>query len=399
MTGLADAVRWLLDRSHLLDPTDLPAAVDDAARRLGASGAVVYLIDRDQRTLVPLGREDRVPLSVEATLPGRAFQLTEIHDSAVDDQPRLWIPLLDGAERLGVVELLCSAEQTRTLREDAQVLISLVAELVISRSAYTDVYDRARATTPMTLAAELLWQQLRPTTVATERFVIAAALEPVAQVGGDAYDYAIDGDTVHLAVLDGMGHGLRATLLTSVALAAYRTSRRAGAGLRDIAVSMDQAIAEHFGADSFVTALLAQLDVLRGTLAILSAGHPPPLLLREGKIIGSVETEPGPPLGIGLRDDAIAELSLQPGDTLLLYTDGVVEARTPDGEFFGLQRLADFLARQAASQLPPPEVLRRLMDAILEHQKSDLQDDATCVLLEWAGASPGQFDLARQAAG
>jgi serine phosphatase RsbU (regulator of sigma subunit) len=196
-----------------------------------------------------------------------------------------------------------------------------------------------------------------------------------------------------------MGHGLRATLLTSVALAAYRTSRRAGAALRDIGVSMDQAIAEHFGADSFVTALLAQLDVRHGTLAILSAGHPPPLLLREGKIIGSVETEPGPPLGIGLRDDAIAELSLQPGDTLLLYTDGVVEARTPDGEFFGLQRLADFLARQAASQLPPPEVLRRLMDAILEHQKSDLQDDATCVLLEWAGASPGQFDLARQAHG
>ncbi len=90
---------------------------------------------------------------------------------------------------------------------------------------------------------------------------------------------------------------------------------------------------------------------------------------------------------------------MQTGDTLLLYTDGVVEARTPDGEFFGPPRLADFLARLAASQLPPPEVLRRLMDAILDRQSSDRQDDATCVLLEWAGASPVQFGLGRHAAG
>lgn len=97
---------------------------------------------------------------------------------------------------------------------------SLVAELVISRSAYTDVYDHARASPQMTLAAELLWQQLRPTTIATERFVITAALQPWAGVSGDAFDYAVDGDTVHLAVLDGMEHGLRATLLSSVVLAA-----------------------------------------------------------------------------------------------------------------------------------------------------------------------------------
>ncbi len=94
---------------------------------------------------------------------------------------------------------------------------------------------------------------------------------------------------------------------------------------------MDRAIAEHFGADSFVTALLARLDVRRRTLSILSAGHPPPLLLRDGKVIGSVETEPGTPPGIGLRGDAVADLSLQPHDKLLLYTDGVVEGRTRTG--------------------------------------------------------------------
>ncbi len=66
-------------------------------------------------------------------------------------------------------------------------------------------------------------------------------------------------------------------------------------------------------------------------------------------------------------------------------------------QFFGLHRLADFLSRQAPSWLPPPELLRRLMNAILEHQKSELQDDATCLLLEWSGASPGQFDLGGQA--
>jgi hypothetical protein len=77
---------------------------------------------------------------------------------------------------------------------------------------------------------------------------------------------------------------------------------------------------------------------------------------------------------------------LEADDVVLLYTDGVTEARTPDGELFGLDRLADLLEREAASGLQAGELLRRLVRAVLDHQAGGLRDDATLLLLvQWTG--------------
>jgi serine phosphatase RsbU (regulator of sigma subunit) len=82
---------------------------------------------------------------------------------------------------------------------------------------------------------------------------------------------------------------------------------------------------------------------------------------------------------------AVGEEALQPGDCLLLYTDGLVEARDRNGEFFGEERLTGLLHRATAAGQPPPETLRRLMHAVLDHQAGVLQDDATAVLARWNG--------------
>jgi serine phosphatase RsbU (regulator of sigma subunit) len=74
---------------------------------------------------------------------------------------------------------------------------------------------------------------------------------------------------------------------------------------------------------------------------------------------------------------------LQPGDRLVLYTDGITEARSPRGEFFGEQRLADFISTAVAAGDPAPETVRRLMRHVLAHQADQLQDDASIVVLEW----------------
>ena len=92
----------------------------------------------------------------------------------------------------------------------------------------------------------------------------------------------------------------------------------------------------------------------------------------------------GLPLGLGSPGDETQE-SLEPGDQVVFFTDGVTEARSPDGTFFGADRLADLVSRASAGGQPPPETLRRLMHSILDHQGGDLQDDATAVLVEWAG--------------
>jgi serine phosphatase RsbU (regulator of sigma subunit) len=132
--------------------------------------------------------------------------------------------------------------------------------------------------------------------------------------------------------------------------------------------------------------VLAELDLATGQLTWHCAGHPAPLLLRGTRIVGTLSTEPGLPLGLGavLGDTPhLAAQSLEPGDRVLLYSDGVVEARDTNGKFFGVDRLADLVAREAGAGQPAPETMRRLMHAILDHQAGSLQDDATTMLVEW----------------
>ena len=380
-------VARLLRLSHLMRPEDLPRRVDEAARSLGASGCRIYLIARDQRALVPLIDEplDADAHGLDGTLAGRSYRNTEVIASV--DGGRLWVPLLDGTERLGVLEVLTDGGDAALLRESFLPLAALIAELVVSKGQYTDTFERARRALPMGVAAEMLWRQLPPLTFAADRFVVTAQLEPWNAVGGDAFDYSIDGDILRLAVFDGMGHGLAATLLASVALAAYRNARRAGMDLVLTAKAVDAVLSAQFGLESFVTAVLAELDLTSGTLRTLCAAHPAPLLVRDGRSLGELDVEPGVPLGLGDREDTVVTASLQPGDRILMFSDGVIEARSEAGEFFGTDRLIDLLVREESRQQPPPETLRRLIVAVLDHQQGALQDDATLLMLEWAGDS------------
>ena len=102
-------------------------------------------------------------------------------------------------------------------------------------------------------------------------------------------------------------------------------------------------------------------------------------------MVKTLEAGRGLPLGL-TGTPAIAEERLEPGDRLLLFTDGVTDARSSDGEFFGQRRLADLVAREEAAGLPPSETMRRLMHAVLAHQAGDLRDDATTMLVEWQGS-------------
>jgi serine phosphatase RsbU (regulator of sigma subunit) len=131
--------------------------------------------------------------------------------------------------------------------------------------------------------------------------------------------------------------------------------------------------------------VLARLDLTTGIVRWVNAGHPPPLVVRGGKLVKMLDLRPSTPLGVPFGESpvTIGEEALEPGDRILLYTDGMTEARTADGRFFTAERLAEFLERQAAAGLPTPETLRRLRQAILRHQDGQLQDDATALLVEW----------------
>ena len=387
-----EMLQEVLRRAHLASAPVLAAVVAEEARRIGAQPLVVYLLDREQKLLVPVPSPDageREPIPVQGTVAGHSFISNSILELEDDGGRRLWLPLLDGTERLGVTEMTF-AGRGQALTEPLMALCEryahLIAVLIPNKDLYSDFFELLRRRQPMAMAGELLWDLLPPQVLATDAFVLAALLEPCYDMGGDAYDYAInDHDMLHLAIFDGMGHGLPAAGVTAFALSAYRHSRRGGVRPAAMYAAIDAAVHDQYPTPRFVTALIAELDVASGRLRWISAGHPPPLLLRDGHLIGTLDVAPSPPLGLLLADHepVEGEESLQPGDMVLLYSDGLTEARRPDGELFTEERLAEFIERQAANGLPAPETLRGLRGAIIERGEGALRDDATALLLEW----------------
>jgi hypothetical protein len=387
-----EMLQEVLRRAHLAPAPELAAMVAEEARRIGADPLVLYLLDREQKLLVPVpghGAGEREPIPIQGTVAGRAFISNSIVELQEEGGRRLWLPMLDGTERLGVTEMTFSGRHEdlpEPLIALCERLSHLIATLISNKDSYSDFFERLRRRAPMTMAGELLWDLLPPQVLATDTFVLAALLEPCYDMGGDAYDYAINDDGIlHLAVLDGMGHGLAAAGVTAFALSAYRHSRRERAAPVEMYEAIDAAVHDQYPTRRFVTGLFAQLDVASGRLRWISAGHPPPLLLRDGHLVGTLDVQPSPPLGLRLAESAPVEgeESLQPGDLVLLYSDGLTEARRPDGELFTEERLAEFIERQAANGLPAPETLRGLRDAIIERGEGALRDDATALLLEW----------------
>ncbi len=381
----------IVNRSHLATAGDLAAILDDVTSLVGLS-ARLYLVDLGQRDLHPVRREDGPALPVGSTLAGRAFARLEIVVAAADGGPvHLWLPVLDGTERLGALRLTLPAgadPRDKVLRGNCWTLAGQIAHLVLSKQLYSDLFHRVRRGKPLSVAAELLWQLLPPKVFATDQVVIAAAMEPYDQVGGDGFDYAVDDGRAWVAIFDAMGHDLHAGLTTSMALAATRNARRGGAGLIGAAELADRTIAAHRpdGSLSYATAFLAHLDLDTGELHYLNAGHPAPAVLRDGRVVRLLDTVSRPPLGLGdlqTREPVVRQEKLQPGDRVLFYTDGVTEARNPQGEQFGVDRLADLTERHEAAGLPAPETLRRVVRAVLDHQDGHLQDDATLLVLEW----------------
>jgi serine phosphatase RsbU (regulator of sigma subunit) len=185
-----------------------------------------------------------------------------------------------------------------------------------------------------------------------------------------------------------MGHDTASGLTSNLAVAAGRNLRLQGVPLRDVGRAIEEVLLEQDSSGRFVTAVLADLDLRTGVLTWVLHGHPAPVIIRSGRWVTSLRCEPGHPLGTDLGVDAeVCEEQLEPGDRVLLYTDGIVEARDPRKQEFGLARFVDFIIRHNAGGLAVPETLRRLTHSILEHHAGRLDDDATVLLLEWHGTA------------
>ncbi|MDQ1040741.1 hypothetical protein QFZ75_007157 [Streptomyces sp. V3I8] len=380
---------FLADPAHL--PLDLATSVTCCAQALGLGTTVVYLVDLQQRQLSALNAA-APQRPVDGSVAGDSYRTQTVR---LDEGPygvTLWLPLIDGAERLGVMSVHVPAADPLTERR-ARTLASVCAMMITSKRAYKDTFVRRSRTESMELPAEMMRAYLPPRTIGTRSVVSTAVLEPAYEIGGDAFDHALSENTLHAAVLDATGHNLASGLTTVVALAACRNARRTGAGLLDLAEAVDSALTTWLP-DLFCTAVLCRLDLTTGVLCWVNCGHPPPLLIRGGRVLdGALERRANLPMGFPAQlasgQRRAYETTLEPGDRVLLYTDGIIEARTPQGQELGVERFADYVIGAGATGELAPETLRRLIHSFLDANDYRLGDDATILLFEWSPPAPG----------
>ena len=382
------ALAALLESTNQLPASELTTMVDIAGRLLGATSARMLVADYALTSLQELGDDGATgPRQlIEGTLAGRALSSAEVVVAGEDDaETTILVPLSEGSERLGVLELV-HPNWTEDLRPRLDPVVRILVLLLISKRRYTDVVLRSRRSQPLSPAAEMQWDLLPPLTCSTGSVSVSGILEPAYSIGGDSFDYALNPSGLDFAIIDAVGHGMRAVLLSVSAINCLRNARREGLDLETAYMNTGALLEELFGGAAFVTGQLGSLTLESGDLVWLNAGHPLPLLVRDGAFIGELGCRPSLPMGLGGTVNEIATEHLQSGDRVLFYTDGVVETRAPDtGWEFGVDRLADLLVRATLDGVFPAETVRRLSASIMAYNGAGLSDDATLLVIDYHG--------------
>jgi len=398
--SLQDQVGELLPLLNAAFPAHIVDELDRfLADAVGAEEVELLLADYDQRELRPLSSHDGDPLVTGTAVPiddspaGRAYLVQAAVTEAEDAGIRLYLPISLRDERIGVLGLRLPEPLSADTLTGLAATADILSYVILAASRFTDLFEQARRVRPLTLEAEVQWGLQPVRAFSCRSFSLAGQLVPAYDVGGDTYDWVVNRGVASVYALDAMGHGLNAAMIGALAVTAMRNARRAGLGIVERFEAANEAIRRQFGSTSgttapFATATALEVDIASGTTVALSAGHPSPYRLRDGRI-DQVGLAPQFPLGIfGDTTYATEELVLVPGDRLVLVSDGVLEAAPKGGEHFG--ELGLEVALLASTAKPPHEAVRSLVRTLLDYRQGDLRDDATILVFDWHGTSdPG----------
>jgi serine phosphatase RsbU (regulator of sigma subunit) len=370
----------------------------EAARLLGSEGASLFLLDERGDVLVGrahVGMDDEVILGLRIVLAewpevsevvrsGRPAVHTRADQVRGPERPyierfgiRSYVAVRLGspARPLGVLFVNYTARRHRFSRPELAFVETLTSYLSVT-------IERARLVSVLREAVTSLQAAVLPASFPTVPGLDTAALyrsaSEVAQVGGDFYDlFALDRGRVAAVIGDVCGKGVAAARHTSRLRYELRTLVEEGRPPGRVLTAFNRRVLEEFVEDEYATLLLLVLDPATGAVSWSSAGHPPPLLTgptpRSLAFAGS--------LPVGLFGDATyrtAHFTLPPGRCVVLYTDGVVEARNPDGQEFGAEGLEAAVPAVAASAAAVAEVV---LKQVLSHSGGHLDDDAAVLVL------------------
>jgi serine phosphatase RsbU (regulator of sigma subunit)/anti-sigma regulatory factor (Ser/Thr protein kinase) len=282
---------------------------------------------------------------------------------------------------------LINKTTTKFTAGDAKLLVALaqqVGTIIKNFLVHQRLVIEQRLSRELEIAAEIQ-ESLLPTTLPqVGGLSIAVVYLTASEVGGDFYDF-ITLDDRHLTIIIGdvAGKGVPAAMLTSVTRTMLRVEAMRGEPPHTIIHRANNILHEDLNrADSFVTAFVAIIDTHEGSLSYASAGHTPAILWRAETQTTEQLKATSPPIGIfGYRGEPTRTIALQAGDTILFYTDGIIEAQSPTEELFGIGRLLQ-LVREKAHE--PPEVLQRHIQAEITAfcGNSSSRDDATLLIVK-----------------
>ncbi|EKX65832.1 serine/threonine-protein phosphatase [Streptomyces ipomoeae] len=311
----------------------------------------------------------------------------------------IWLPLLAAAPALaattsgprgvlcvgllaGVLGAALGVRDGAPGRELAAVLSALVAVTLASGLASALRRRRERVLAAVRSVAEAAQHALLqpvPATVGPFQVAVrysAAAAE--ARIGGDLYALVPTPYGVRLIVGDVRGKGLPAVGIAALVLGVFREAAYEEPDLLAVVDRIERSLARNLGCDDFVTAVVAG-HPRSGSLEVVNCGHAPPLLIRGSEVVPVEPAHPAPPLGLRALTGETPDLQILPfadGDQLLLYTDGVTEARDHGREFYPL---AERLTQHVSDE--PAHTLTALHDELLTHVGGRLEDDAALLLL------------------
>lgn len=320
--------------------------------------------------------------AVEVPLPGSVYERSmSAQEPSVVQQNDGWLVVSPITERGDAIGLLEANFDTRPTEETVTRMAGaahVLAYVLIAARRRTDLFEWAQRDVAFTLAAEMQ-RRLLPSAYTLEggRFTLAGWLEPAHTVGGDTFDYSLDREFLYVSVTDAMGHGVEAALLATVVVGSLRNSRRGGATPVEQANAANEALLANARPDQFVTGQILRVSLADGRVDYVNAGHPPPFLIRDGH---AIEVDLGAPqLALGVRPSGYKPQTamLQPGDRLVLVTDGYLERNAVRLDLSGLLR--------ASADRHPREVVRDLAGQVLTATERRLLDDATVLCIDWHG--------------
>ncbi|MET9903811.1 PP2C family protein-serine/threonine phosphatase [Streptomyces sp. NPDC006446] len=412
---MADERAWLGDllASVASAPPEMAVSVlaQLLARRLSATEVSFLITDHGGRAVVRLtgahaegGPEHPRPIRLRGSVYEEVVRSQEVHmasgERAGEDGPdpiQVIAPVSDRGDAIGLLELTVPVRPDRQTMQLIAEATHALAYVVITNRRFTDLYEWGRRTTRLSLAAEIQHRLLPDSfTCETGRFIVAGALEPAADIGGDTFDYTLDRHALHLSLTDAMGHDVQAALVATMVVGALRNARRAGGSLLDQAQDAHQAVADYadrahqafadpservrqaiirHGGQVMATGQLLRVGLDTGRTTFVNAGHVWPLRLRDGRV---EEITPSADLPFGVTPNPgyrLQNLDLRQGDRLILFTDGMLEPHGTEAD------LSD-LVRQT-SDWHPRDAVRLFTETVLEVSNHNPRDDATVLCLDW----------------